>query len=279
MILRAILKAMCSNYNGIQVFMDSGSLFYWLSSTSLLWAFTSLFQLRIHYLPLVMYLIMFVYVGFMILKIYTSLFEGPHKLFPNRMNEFFDYIIKLHLYLFITLMVLMVFYVFTKFLSYFYAINLPLNRGIWITFRGFTIVLILAYYVRHMWLLPLRQRGYDVGRCECYCLAWIKRNPIAALKYSAILVVLIVLAVRMYQIVIYYILSPLLVYLTTLSGLKLNIELLPVSGVGSVFYNVFMLFAAFMLSNLLFYPIIHLAQMLVTPLHPMRLKQVTNAQS
>jgi len=100
-----------------------------------------------------------------------------------------------------------------------------------------------------------------------------------ALKYSAILVVLIVLAVRMYQIVIYYILSPLLVYLTTLSGLKLNIELLPVSGVGSVFYNVFMLFAAFMLSNLLFYPIIHLAQMLVTPLHPMRLKEVTNAQS
>lgn len=277
--LRFMLRAMCSQYNGIQVFLFPGTIFYWLSSTSLVWSFSSLINSRLHYLPLVFFLVLFAYVCFMVLKIYAALFDNQHARNSHRMEEFYDYVIGLHLTLFITVIVLMVFYVLTRFLAYFYGIQLPLNKGVWFTFRVFTVLLILLSYLRSMWLSPLKNKHYGIRLRERYCLAWILRNPFAALKFTFVMIVLLVSAVRLYQLIIVMVYSPALAYLASISGLKLNIELHPVTELSSVFYNVFMLFAAFMLSNIFFYPIIMLGQLLVDAMHPIRFKQVKNAES
>jgi hypothetical protein len=270
---------MCSEYNGIQVFLFPGTLFFLLSSDSLVGSFTSLLSLRMHFLPLVFFTVLLAYVCFMGLKIYTSLFDGPHSLYPGKMDEFYDYLIRLHLTLFITVIVLMVFYVLSRFMSYFYGIELPLKKAVWFTFRAFTVLLIAVYYFRSTWLATLMKQRMSISRSKRYWLAWSSRHPFVFLKYSALIIVVMVAAVRLYQLSIVLFISPVLSFIGTLSGLNPGIELIPVSGMFSVFYNVFMLFSAFLLSNLFFYPIIYLAQNLVESLHPIQIKQVDHAQS
>ncbi|MDD4688067.1 MAG: hypothetical protein PHH38_08315 [Candidatus Cloacimonetes bacterium] len=276
--LRCLLKAMCSEYNGIQVFLYPGTIFYWLSGSGLVWSFTSLLSMRIHFLPLVFFTVLFAYVCFMVLKIYTGVFVGPHKLQMERLSYFFELVIGLHYALFVAIIILMVFYVLSKFLAYYYGIELPIKEAIWFVFRAFTIILILYHYLKTIWIRPLQKASINIKRSERYCLAWIARYPWAAIKFTGIATILMLAAVRLYLIVIVLFLSPTLVYLQGITGLKLNIELLPVTGMASVFYNVFMLFAAFMLSNLIFYPIILLSNTLSERMNPISFKQVQHAQ-
>jgi hypothetical protein len=268
---------MCSEYNGIQVFLYPGTIFYWLSGSDLLESFSSLMTMRIHYLPLVFFTVLFAYVAFMVLKLYCTFFEGPHRLFPKRLSDFWDHVINLHLYLFVTLIVLMAFYVLSKFLSYYYGINLPLRQGVWFFFRAFTVFLILFYFLRSMWISPFQKRDFSLRRSERHCLAWMLRHPWIALRYNVLMLVLVLAAIRLYLILIVVIISPALSFLSTLSGQQLFIELIPVISMGSIFFNVFMLFAAFMLSNLFFYPIIKLGQRLLLTMHPISINQVNNA--
>ncbi|MCB5263876.1 MAG: hypothetical protein WCQ73_00425 [Candidatus Cloacimonadaceae bacterium] len=277
--LRYLLKAMCSEYNGIQVFLYPGTLFYWLSGSGLLDSFSSLMSMRMHFLPLVFFTVLLAYVAFMVLKIYTTIFDGPHRIYPKRLSDFWDHVINLHLYLFLTVIVLMVFFVLSKFVSYYYGIDLPLRQGVWLFFRAFTILLILFYYIRSMWIRPFKQREFSLRRSERHCLAWMSRHFWAAMKYTAVILLLVLVAIRLYLIVIVVIISPVLSVLGSLIGQKLIIELIPVFSMGSIFYNVFMLFAAFMLSNLFFYPIIKLGQSLLMAMHPISIKQVNHAKS
>jgi hypothetical protein len=277
--LRFILKAMCSEYNGIQVFLYPMTIFYLISTNSILSAFTSLLSLRIYYLPLSFFGVLFIYVGFMVLKIYTCLFRGPHKEYPLLMDEFYESVINLHLVLFITLMILMVYFVLTKFLAYFYAIELPLKQVIMFLFRAFTTLLILYFYLRSMWLSPLRKRGYGKRRSKFIVTGWVYKHPWEAVKYTVMMIVVVISAVRLYVLVIAYFLSPLISGLSSLLGWHLSLDLITVSGIGSVLYNLFMLAAAFALSNLLFYPIISLGQTLNNKMHPMKIKQVHYAKN
>lgn len=269
---------MCSEYNGIQVFLYPMTLLYWISSTSILLPFTTLLSVRIHYLPLTFFGVLLIYVCFMILKIYTCLFPGPSSLHPKQLNEFYDKVIQLHLVLFVTLIIVMIYYILSRFLGYFYRIDLPLKQAVMLFFRAFTVLLILYYYLKSMWLGPLRARKYSQKRSTLLAIGWANKNPWAALKYSLMLVVVVFAAVKLYLIVIAYFITPVLSGIRHFLGLKLDIELIPISGIGSVLANLFMLAAAFMLSNLLFYPIIVLSQKLNNSMHPMKIKQVPYGQ-
>ncbi|MDD3563053.1 MAG: hypothetical protein PHR32_05210 [Candidatus Cloacimonetes bacterium] len=276
--LRFMLRAMCSEYNGIQVFLYPMTLLYLISSTSILLPFTTLLSVRIHYLPLTFFGVLLIYVCFMILKIYTCLFPGPSSFHPKQLNEFYDKVIQLHLVLFVTLIIVMVYYILSRFLGYFYRIELPLKKAVMLFFRAFTVLLILYYYFKSMWLGPLRARKYSQKRSTLLAIGWANKNPWAALKYSVMLLVVVFAAVKLYLVVIAYLITPVLSGLRHLLGLKLDIELIPISGIGSVLANIFMLAAAFMLSNLLFYPIIVLSQKLNNSMHPMKIKQVPYGQ-
>ena len=270
---------MCGQYNGIQVFLYPVTLLYWISSASILLPFTTLLSLRMHYLPLTFFGVLLIYVCFMILKIYTFVFPGPRSGHPKLLGEFYDKVIQLHLVLFVTVLVLMVYYILARFLGYFYRIDLPLKQGVMFFFRALTVLLILYYYLKSMWLKPMRDRRYSQKRSTLLALGWANRNPWAALKYTVMMIVVVFAAVKLYLIVIAYFITPVLSGIRHLLGLKLDIELIPISGIGSVLANLFMLAAAFMLSNLLFYPIIVLSQKLNNSMHPMKIKQVPYGQN
>lgn len=266
--LRVILKAMFSDYNGVQIFLYPTLLFFWLSHEAAVASFSTLLSLRLHYLPLVFYSVLLIYVCFMALKVYTVVFDAPRSRYEERMNEFKDLIIKLHLLLFYTVIVLMVFYVLTRFLGYFYGIELPLKQGVMYMFKMFTTSLILFFYIYTIWLKPFRDRDLSTRHCQNKCIIWIARNPFVALKFTVIMLLVITISVQLYLLSMNYLIHPLQKLLANATGVKLSIILLPMKSVGSLIINILMLAAAFLLSNLLFYPFILLGNKAIMTLHP-----------
>ena len=265
---------MFSDYNGIQVFLYPVTIFYWISSSSILLALTTLLSVRVHFLPITFWGVLLIYVAFVMMKIYTMLFPSPSANNPGLISEFWNAVIKLHTRLFIVLIIVMVFFVLTEFLSYFYGIKIPVKQGIMLFFRLFTVLLIVVYYLPNMWLKPYRMRHYSKRRSELLCYSWLRRHPLEAIKYTAILFLVMLSAVRLYLVAIAYVYNPSLMALHEYLGINLQLELVPIIKLWSVFYNLFMLSAAFMLSNICFFPILILAQLLVDKLHPIKLNKV-----
>ena len=155
---------MFSGYNGVQIFLYPVLLFFWLSHESAMMSFTTLLGRRLHYLPLVFYFVLLVYVGFMVMKIYTGVFDGSGRQYQNRLEEFYDLVIRLHRYLFYTVIILMIFYVLTKFLSYFYSIELPLKEGCCTSGSLYRPSSCSIMYT--MWLKPYREQHYSTKHCQ-----------------------------------------------------------------------------------------------------------------
>ncbi|MCD8479244.1 MAG: hypothetical protein LRZ88_02785 [Candidatus Cloacimonetes bacterium] len=277
-LLRGFLKAMFSDYNGIQVFLYPGTIFYWISNASIVLALSTLLSVRLHYLPLSFF-------GRLSDLYLLHNDEDIHHLFRATSGKpaFGLRVLGCCYPLAHQILCGAVgrddFFVFTEFMSYFYGIKIPLKHGIMLFFRLFTILLIIAYYIPAMWLKPYRKRRYGKKRSELLCYAWIIKNPLQAVKYSGMLFLVMLAAVRAYVIVIAYAYDPLLYALNDFLGVNLHVELLPITKLWTVVYNLFMLAVAFMLSNLCFFPIIKLAQLLADALHPIKLGQVSHAKS
>lgn len=270
---------MFSDYNGIQVFIYPITIFYWISSSSIFLALSTLLSVKLHYLPITFWAVLLVYTLFIMLKIYTIYFRFSHKESPHLNKDFWDSVIRLHKRLFVVLLALMVLFVLTEFLRYFYGISLPMKQFVVYAFRLFTIIIILYYYFSSMWLKPYRERNYGSRRSEKLCYLWMLKNPLGAIKYTGLLFLMIFAAVRLYVLVITYIYKPFLLGFGELFGLSLHLEMVSVASVGHMFYNVFILAAAFILSNLGFFPILYLMQILAKRLHPIRLQQVSHVQN
>jgi len=276
--LRGTLKSMFTDYNGIQIFLYPGTLFYWISSSSILLALSTLLSVRVHFLPITFWGVLFIYLAFMIMKIYTMIFSVAPDHQVHLLDEFWDSIINLHARLFVVLLIVMVFFVLSEFLSYFYGIKLPVKHAVMLFFRLFTILLIIAYYIPHMWLKPYRERGYSKRRSEMLCYSWLIKHPLIAIKYSGLLFLILIAAVRLYLLMINYVYSPLLLGILDLTGINVRLELIRIDQLWSVFYNLFILAAAFILSNVCFYPLIVLAQFLADKLHPISFAMVNSEE-
>lgn len=263
---------MFSHYNGVQIFIYPISIFYWLGKESIVMALSNLLTHRLHYLPLSFWGVLLFFILFVMMKNYTIYFQTAHHHSKHLVSDFWDSIIKLHVMLFIVLIIVMVFFVLTSFMSYFYEIRLPLKQAIALFFRLFTILMIFFYYIAAMWLSPYRVRGYGDKRSQTLFWGWLSKNPGAALQYTIFLILLVFIAVRLYLLMISYFYDPLFVWLKHYLNFSIHLDLVPLTNIGSIFYNLFMLAVAFMLSNLLFYPIIHFFQVVAKRLHPIKLK-------
>ena len=79
--------------------------------------------------------------------------------------------------------------------------------------------------------------------------------------------------VRIYLLAISYVFIPLQDFFYGATGISLSIMLQPVNKISSVAINIFLLSAAFLLSNLLFYPFIYVGDRLSLALHPILREQ------
>ncbi len=242
-------------------------------------AITSLLSISIHYLPISFFGVILIYVAFISFKLYTMYFTKPHRLELHNVNDFWDSIIRLHLYLFITLMILMVFFVLSEFLSYILrdqAASETGSYGLVQDLHGFFDPL---YYLWSTWLKPYRNRNYGRKRAEKLCLGFIIHHPWESLRFSVITLLMVLVAVRAYALTALYVLSPIFDGLSRFLAIKFSLELSRIHNTGSILYDLFVVAAAFMLSNLCFYPFIILSQKLITAIHPIKLKSLANAKA
>ncbi|MDY0151601.1 MAG: hypothetical protein RBS43_04955 [Candidatus Cloacimonas sp.] len=269
--VKGITQILFGEFNGIQVFLAPIALFYWIQSSTILSAATSLLSFRIHYFPLLAFLIVFSYTMFMSLKL--NLFHQGAK------AEFWETIIELHVSVMALILIALIVYAISGFVAYFYGITGTLKTTMYLLFKLYTALLIAYHYLLNVWLKPYYLRSYGRNRAYRALHSWVRINKLAFVRYSAFILVVVYAAVRLYLLLINYAIIPVMEGISAYTGLDLRLKLLPFMHVDDIFVNVGVLLLAFVLSNLLFYPLIYWIKQFIQMFNPIQLKAAQTKQT
>jgi len=254
-IIKGIINALFGDYNGMQIFVAPITLLYWIDSGSLLSSATSLLSFRMHYLPLLAFLIIFVFSFFMLIKI---------KLLYNcTNNEYLDLAIQFNVSVMALVLIGLVIYAVSTFLTYFYGIRGTVKSGLVLLFKLYTVLLILYHYLWKVVLTPFYLRQYGHPRAIKAFFSWARKNKLMLLRYILITVLLVYFSIRLYQIILRFVLVPCITNIGNSTGIFLFFKLYPFVSIGDIFINVLVLAGAFLVSNLFFFPIIRFMQYLL----------------
>jgi len=261
-VIKCILNALFGDYNGIQVFVAPITLIYWIDSSSLLSSATSLISFRMHYLPLLAFLILFVFSIFMLLKI---------KLLYNCDNsEYLDMVIQFNVSVMALVLIALIIYAVSSFLAYFYGIKGTIKSGLLLLFKLYTVFLILYHYIFNVVLTPYYQRQYGYSRALKAFLSWARNHKFLLFRYILLILLVIFFAVRFYELILRFILMPLISVIGNYTGFTIKFKLYPFVMIKDIFVNVIMLTGAFVVSNLFFFPVIQLLKYLVNRFIPFK---------
>ncbi|OQB04536.1 MAG: hypothetical protein BWY19_01193 [bacterium ADurb.Bin212] len=253
-IFKGILNVLFGDYNGIQVFIAPITILYWIDSGSLLSSATSLLSFRMHYLPLLAFLIILLFSFFMLIKI---------KLLYNcTNNEYLDLTIQFNVSVMALVLIGLVIYAVSTFLAYFYGIKGTVKSGLVLLFKLYTVLLILYHYLWNVVLTPFYQRQYGYPRAIKAFFSWARKNKLMLLRYILLTVLLVYFSIRIYQLILRFVLVPCIMSIGNSTGIFLLFKLYPFVSLGDIFINVSVLAGAFLISNLFFYPIIRSVQYL-----------------
>ena len=271
-IFNKILIPLCGEYTGVQVFLAPITLFYLIETDSLLSAATSLLSFRIHYFPLLVFSIIFTFVLFMMLKI--KLMQHVTK------AEFVDIVIELNLSVMALVIIALIIYAVTDFLSYFYGIRGTIKSSMYMLFKLYTSLIIIHQFLFRVLLAPYYKRSYGRNRAIKAFKAWSRKNKLLLFRYGLIWVLIIIAATRFYQLLINLVFDPALNIINNLWGFDPRLRLYPFVHVDDIFLNTLICLFAFAISNLLFYPIVFVFNWLAYKLIPSeRIMSNRNAQT
>lgn len=266
--IQGLFKLLFGDFSGVQVFLYPMTLFCWIDGLSFSFVVTGLLTIQRHFFPLFIFLLLFLYIAFLIIKNHSiTLSDGqPHSTEEKRL--FGRMVINVHLVLFVTLICFGILYVLATFLSYYYHLRIPLKIIYPNVLRLFGILLIFYYGTLNYWMQPYRRRGISVAHAQ----RLIKRNydthalPFAL--YVLFLGLFMILGCYVYN---YLVLN--LIFPATLAfGFSPQLLLVPVTTIPALLYDVFIMGAAFMLSNLLFAPLSLLISHYASIFHPHNLR-------
>ncbi len=244
-----IYKVLCGDFNGIQVFWSPGTLIPLLSSSGILAALSSALSFRIHYMPLFIFLIMGFYVIYVTLKL---------KLFyqiPN--GDFTDAFIGLNLSVLGLFLISLIVYAVSGFMLYFYGIDGILKPLLLLLFKSYTALIILYHYLLWMWLRPFYARRYGRQRAFTAMVAWQRKNIYAAVRYTLMMILMVLAAIKVYQILLSYVLQPVLDGLVLHLKINLQLHMTAFYNLWDIVINLGILILAFLISNLCFYPLVY----------------------
>lgn len=269
-LLRSFSGLLFGSFNSIQIFLYPGLLLYWLESTSLVYSLSDLVTSRLHYVPLIIFLLVFVYMILILLKNEYYLRRVPDGMKHAIPGEFTRFVVDIHAKLLILIIVFMVLYVLSVFFKYFYGISVPLKAILSYGLRMLGMLLIMYYYVLHSWIAPWRKRGHGYSACRIRLLAFIKTNPGHFIRFTVFMIALAFLFAKFYTLMLQYIYMPVLAIMGAMLDIHPHISLHAFSSISATVYNLLMVVLAVLLSNLFFIPLIWLAGKMLDRLHPVR---------
>lgn len=267
-----IYTALCGDFNGIQVFWSPGTLLYILSSTGVLAALSSALSFRIHYMPLFIFLIVLAYVIFVSAKL--KLFYAD---FPGSWLEEF---IGLNISVLGLFLISLIIYAVSAFMLYFYGIDGTLKPALLLLFKSYTAIIILYHYLRSLWMKPFYRRKYGKIRAQKAFLAWIRKHVYLAVRYTLLVMIMVLTAIKLYQIIISLVLMPLIEGLAKSTGWNLQLNLQAFYTMNDIAINLGILILALLISNMIFYPFVYLVNKLAEWLMPLKsLQSVSHAKT
>lgn len=273
-ILLRIFSLLFGDFNGVQIFLYPMTLFFWIDTDSFLYASTGLLTTHKYFFPLVVFLLIFIYVAFLVAQNYSALFSDQH---PHPLAEKTSFnltVIGLHRLLLLIMFSVGLIYLVSAFLSHFYGITLPLKLIYLSLARLASVLLILGYALRNSWTRPYREGGMDLMRAAAMVRRDYRGHQGKFWLHGAAYVLLTVIFSAFYNLIIlnvfYLIFSRI--------GISPNLYLTWFNGFPALFYDIFVLFIALLLSNLLFSPLVKLAVHLADKLHPHRFIMVNEAE-
>ncbi len=263
---------MFGKFLGIQVFAAPITLFYLIKSESILRAGTSLLSFKIHYLPLLVFLIMLAFMLFMLIKL---------KLIQRgSADDYLDSVIQLNLSMLVLVIIALIIYAVSGFLAYFYGIRGTLKHSIYLLFKLYTSLLILYYYLlNHLLNVDYISRR-SRRRAMQYIRAWSMKHKFLFLRYILFLALVIMAITRLYILLVHFVLVPVLTGIKNYAGIDLRFSLAQFFTLKDVFMNVAVLVGAFLISNLLIYPLILISETLIKKYLPFNIIiGINNAQT
>lgn len=258
------------SFNSIQIFLYPGLLLYWLESTSMIYTISDLITSRLHFVPLLIFLLTFVYVMLILLKneYYLRRNSSDNKQKPK--GEFASFVVDIHVKLIVLLVILMVLYMLTIFLKYFYGLSIPLKSILSVGIRLMGMLLIMYYYILHSWIRPWHMKGHNFHACKKRLLAYIRVHPGQFTMSTVFMMGLVFLFSKFYTLMLQYIYMPVLAIIGAMLDIHPHLSLHAFSSVFQALYNVLVITVAVLLSNFFFIPLVWLAGKILDRFHPIR---------
>ncbi|HRY83990.1 MAG TPA: hypothetical protein P5533_05085 [Candidatus Cloacimonadota bacterium] len=266
--IRWVIQTLFGDWNGVQALLYPTTLIYLLNSFSFLYWMSGVFTQSQHFLPFSIFSLALLFVSFIVIKFYS--FRAQSVSSQDHKNDMIRFLIELHKGLFLVIVVSGVLYLLYVFLNYFYSIQLPIKKIYAHFLQYISIVLIMFYYIQSVWTKPFRAKGMSYPRAIRHVMVFARHNLYATLTFSALLVLIVISSAKLYHLVIVMLISPCIDAVSSLLGFSLRPEMLPVSGMSELLYNLLLIFSIFMVSNLIYAPIIALFKLLIKRLHPLK---------
>ncbi len=267
-IFESVVGVLFGEWNGIQIFLIPMTIFYLLDGLSVAHWISGLLTHRIHYLPLTIFLFLLLYVIFVILKRISFDFELNASIRGKR--TILNFVIELHKQLIILVFMLVMVFMLSAFLKYFYNIHIHIRYIFLYITQVFCVMMIVYHYIMNMWLKYYLKAGYSRKRAWACLLIFMRKDLGIFIRYSISLVLIMILSVYLYRALILLIIAPGLDLITGTTGLKLQFHVSQYIAGSVVLGNVWVLFVAFLTSNLLFSPIVKILHNLIQSYHPLK---------
>lgn len=265
-ILIRIFSLLFGDFNGVQIFLYPMTLFYWIDTDSFLLASTGLFTSQKYYFPVLVFLLAFLYVAFLVIKNYSALYsdQRPHP--QAESSSFYQTVIGLHKLLLVLMFAAGLIYLVAAFLKHYYGISLPLQAIYLSLARLVSVLLILGYALRNSWTRPYRERGLDLARAEVLLRRDYRLRQGRYLLHALAYVLMAVIVSAFYNLIVLNVFY----LIFSVAGVSPNLYLAGVFSLPALFYDIFVLGVALMLSNLLFSPLVALGVGMADRIHPQR---------
>lgn len=257
-----LLKLLFGSFNGMQAILYPMSLIFWMDIESFQNAGIVLFTSHKYIFPLLIFLMMFLFMVFMILKNFGELSDPCEKNSKARNNSIAHTIISLHKTLLVVMFAVGLIYLIFAFLKHYYGISLPLST-IYLGLAKYVMVaLILIYALRNAWTQPYRENGLDVRRALVKVRSDFQSKPRPFLLHAFSFIIMALLASAIHSRIIMSVID------FFIGKTSFSLHLANAMGTLPLVYDVFLLFVALILSNLVFSPLVLLVNSLSSKLIP-----------
>jgi hypothetical protein len=271
-LLKSLIRHLFGSFNGIQVFLYPGLLIYWMQSDRLIEVVSDLLGIKIHFFPLSIFMLLFLYMIFIVIK-HLVLFRGRSGKVLSRVGAF---VVDVHEKLLAVLICFALLFVFAGFFKYFYGINLPIKLISSWTARALGGLLILYYYLGHVWQSPWLQLGHSIPGAITRTRVYARMHPRGFIAFNLFQIIMVLVLARVYVNMLEFIYHPLITLFGSATGLEIELNPVPLGSNLSLFWNALLTGNAFLISNFFFIPLVWLARLATGIMHPIRPVIVTS---